>query len=102
MDCLPKYYNKTDTNITSCIKEYLKEFRIKYQIEKCSEYCPLECDTWMYTLNNFPAQLPSKGIIGEKSSNLKSLENFQQYEDVNKHFVAIRIYYTNLKYPFIY
>jgi len=101
MDCLPKYYNKTDTNITSCIKEYLKEFRIKYQIEKCSEYCPLECDIWMYTLNNFPEQLPSKGIIGEKSSNLNSLENFQQYEDVNKHFVAIRIYYTNLKYTFI-
>jgi hypothetical protein len=101
IDCATKYYNKIETNTTLCIKDYLKKFRINDQNSKCSEYCPLECDTWKYTLNTYSEQLPVNGKIGNKSSSLNSLEKFKQYEDVNRHFFGIRVHYNDLKYTFI-
>jgi len=67
----------------------------------CVEYCPLECDSMSYIINTYNEQLPNKGIINETSKNDNGLTRFRSYEQVNKHFIGIRVYYRQLKYTIV-
>jgi amiloride-sensitive sodium channel subunit alpha len=100
-DCLRSYTDVFESNKKKCVAGYLKEFREKYQHEKCSKYCPLECDSMNYLINNYFELFPDSGQISLKAKSDYDLYNFSTYEEVSKHFIDLSIYYKNLKYKFI-
>ncbi len=48
-----------------------------------------ECDQWINTYNE---QLSNKGIKNETSRNDSNLTRFISCEQLNKHFIGIRVY----------
>jgi len=96
-----RQYNKPETILTKCISEYSKEFRKKYQYEKCTEYCPLECNSINYLIKTYSYQLPVIGKVSNKSKSNYYTTEFDTYEEIKKHFFGIRVYYNDLKYTFI-
>ena len=100
-DCLRSYTDVYESSTKKCVSEYLRKFREKYQHEKCSKYCPLECDSMNYLINNYFELLPDSGNISLNSKSDYGLHNFSNYEEVNKHFIVLYIYYNKLSYKFI-
>jgi len=100
-NCLRNALETYVSQTKKCVSEYLKNFRKKDQYVKCPEYCPLECDSMNYVLNNYNEQLPPNGNISQKVKSNVGLFNFSTYEEVNKHFIVLYIYYKNLNYKFI-
>jgi hypothetical protein len=100
-NCLRNALETYVSQTKKCVSEYLKNFRKKDQYEKCPEYCPLECDSMNYVLNNYNEQLPPNGNISQKVKSNVGLFNFSTYEEVNKHFIVLYIYYKNLNYKLI-
>jgi hypothetical protein len=84
-----------------CTREYIKNFRKNNQIKICSEYCPLECDSMNYVINTYNEQIPINGNISETASDYQFTQRFRTYEEANKHFIGLRVYYKNLKYTII-
>lgn len=103
-DCLrPDPY---DTNVTiemkECISTYLKKFRKESQFNKCNEYCPLECDSMSYQIENIVEQMPVSGNISVAIKDyFKYLNKFKTYEEANRNFIGLRVYYKDLKYTLI-
>ena len=100
-DCLRNVFDTFESKTKRCVSEYLKVFREKYQFEKCPEYCPLECDSMNYIINSYNEQFPLTGNISAISKADVGLYNFSTYEEVNKHFIVLYIYYNQLSYKFI-
>jgi len=48
-NCIRQLNIKEETDVQKCKAKYLTEFREKYQFEKFSEYCPLECDRMSFS-----------------------------------------------------
>jgi hypothetical protein len=103
INCISNVYNKQFFNKTmeKCISEYLKEFRKKFQDEKCREYCPLECDSMNYIINSYTEQIALSGNISLNSRSFIESDDFGTYEELKKSYFAIRIYYNELKYTLI-
>ncbi len=103
-DCLGRsvtYYEPSRAKIKNCIEIFLNNFRNEFQSQKCFEYCPDKCDSIDYTINNYFEPLPNSGIISNQSKKEYGLDKFNTYEEVNKHFVVLYVYYKDLKYTFI-
>jgi len=102
-NCVRQFYEPTTliNETKSCIANYLKDFQIKYQYEKCSEYCPLECDSWSYIIDMFSDSFPTVGPISNVTKNEYGLTKFMTYEQVQKSFMVIFVYYNDLKYTLI-
>jgi len=100
-DCLRNVFDTFESKTKRCVSEYLKEFRKKYQYEKCPEYCPLECDSEDYIINSYNELFPVAGNISAISKADIGLYNFSTYEEVNKHFIVLYIYYNKLSYKFV-
>jgi hypothetical protein len=100
-NCLRNLFDVFESQTKKCVSEYLNNFRKKDQYEKCPEYCPLECDSMNYVLNNYDELLPETGNISLKVKSSVGLFNFSTYEEVNKHFIVLYIYYKNLNYKLI-
>jgi dimeric dUTPase (all-alpha-NTP-PPase superfamily) len=100
-DCLRSYTDVFESSTKKCVSAYLRKFREKYQHEKCFKYCPLECDSMNYLINSYFELLPDSGNISLNPKSDYGLHNFSTYEEVNKHFIVLYIYYKNLNYKFI-
>jgi hypothetical protein len=100
-DCLRNLFDVFESQTKKCVTEYLSNFREKYQYDKCFKYCPLESESMNYIINSYNEQFPSTGNISLKTKSDYSLHNFSTYEEVNKHFIVLYIYYKNLNYKFI-
>jgi hypothetical protein len=74
------YNNINDTNIKACVDSFLS----KFEVEKCSNYCPLECDTLSYK-------------ISHSSKMISSLDN----SIIRTKIFKIYIFYEDLKYTLI-
>ncbi len=94
-NCLRQFYEENLNDTKQCVSEYLKEFSIS---DKCGVYCPSECDSMTYKITSSYGTFPKSGKISSKSKIENGLYNFETYEQVNKHFAAILIYYKDLKY----
>jgi len=101
IDCLRINMDIFESQTKKCISAYLKDFRKQSQYEKCPQYCPLECDSMNYIINTYNEQLPVTGNISLRAKSDVGLFNFSTYEEVNKHFIVLYIYYKNLNYKFI-
>jgi hypothetical protein len=97
-NCIRKINSLFETNEQKCIAKYLKDFRKKYQNEKCSKYCPLECDSMKYIINTYNEQFPLTGNISKK---VNFPAEYNTYEEIKKHYIEIFVYYNDLKYTVI-
>ena len=101
-DCI-KQPKEEETSIKACIARYLKEFRKNTQYENCAAYCPLECDSISYAITGYNEPIPinSGNISNSTRNSYSSLEKFDTYEEVSKHFIVIYVYYKELEYTLI-
>jgi hypothetical protein len=73
------YNNINDSNIKACVDSFLS----KFEVEKCSNYCPLECDTLNYQ-------------ISHSSKKISSLD-----DSIRNKMFKIYVFYEDLKYTLI-
>ena len=100
-NCHRQAYEVEETEIKKCISEYLQSFRKTSQIDKCINFCPEQCDSMSYSISNYVEQFPVSGKISENNKIDYGLSKFNNYEEVNKNFAIIYVYYKNLKYTII-
>ena len=89
-------YNKSETSDT-CEAKFIKNFQKNKPIETCSQYCPLECDSFKYEISHLLEQILSNGNITEGFE----YPQFRTYENVSRSFVSIAVYFDDLKYTLI-
>jgi hypothetical protein len=101
-DCVRQSFDISENDVKICISKYLNDFSNQYEREKCSKYCPLECNSMSYRINNYFELFPSSGNISSISKEYYGLlNNFNTYEEVNKHLTVLYVYFNDLKYTFI-
>jgi len=88
-------------NVSQCIEKYLIEFRIKDQYEKCQNYCPMECDSMSYSITPYSESLPTSGNISKISKEVFELGLYNTYEEVNRNYISLKVFYKNLQYTLI-
>jgi len=98
VNCIRNVNTILETNEQKCMARYLKDFRKKYQNEKCSQYCPLECESMNYIINTYNEQFPSTGSVSKKHN---FPAEYNTYAEIKKHFIEIFVYYNDLKYTVI-
>ena len=92
----------TTTNTSKCVLEYLKEFRNNLQFSKCYQYCPLECDSLSYNIKINTESFPVSGNLSDSfKKEYAYLQRFNTYEEVNRHYIGLRVYYKDLKYTLV-
>ena len=74
------YNNMNDSNIKACVDLFLS----KFEVEKCSKYCPLECDTLNYKISH------SSKMISSLETSIIRTKMFKVY-----------VFYEDLKYTLI-
>ena len=99
-DCVQKFY-EPGNKILTCINDYVNNFLKNLQKEKCQYFCPLECDSMSFSINNYIEQMPVSGSIGNQAKISYKLDNFSTYEQVNKHWIVINVFYKELKYNLV-
>ena len=82
-----------DFEIKNCSMSFLANF----DVEKCNEYCPLECESFTHEIYARSQTIVGTGNISEYFES----ELFQTYSDVANHYYGIYVYYNDLKYTFI-
>jgi amiloride-sensitive sodium channel subunit alpha len=98
-DCVKQFFDIKANDTKNCVSNYLSQFRVKLESEKCEQYCPLECDSTEYIINNYIEPFPSVGNISERTKNQYSyFNNFSTYEELNMNIASVRVYFKNLKY----
>ena len=93
-----------------CIQDHYYSFILENINQKCSKYCPLECDSISYETTNSFAQYPSlmyANVIKNdtlntlsKYWNRKLIENITA-EELHNYLVAFNVYYEALEYTII-
>ena len=83
------------SNKNECVQEFIE--KINNNKVDCSNYCPLECDSFTYETNTHLVMLPSQGNISLNSR----FSEFNTYENVSKTLFALRVYYHDLKFTLI-
>jgi len=85
-----------NTKIESCINTFMNDFN---RLDLCTDYCPLECDSFRYEINQITKPLLA---TGKCSGCLKTYGlNFETYENLTKSFFSLAVYYKDLKYTLI-
>jgi hypothetical protein len=100
-NCFRQINKQAETEVQKCNAKYLNDFRKNDQYEKCSEYCPLECDRISYLITPYSEQISSANGNISKTPKSNYFSEFNTYEEVKKSFIGIRIYYNELKYTLI-
>lgn len=99
-DCI---LNKNVSNFTKiCLSNSFKMLHRQNLINKCSSYCPLECDSMRYLIQTY-SQVATYdgGYIQPESFIFGTYPGFNNYSDVKKSYFSINVYYENLKYTLI-
>jgi hypothetical protein len=100
-NCIRRFYEPEGNDTKHCIADYLEKFRKDLQYKNCKNYCPTECNTMRFTMNSYYESLPTTGNISSLRKKEYSLERYENYEQVQKHYVSIYVYYQELKYTLI-
>jgi len=82
-----------DDKIRNCSMNFLANF----DVEKCNEYCPLECESFAQEIYARSQTIVGTGNVSEYFES----ELFKTYNDVANHYYGICVYYNDLKYTFI-
>jgi hypothetical protein len=92
---------KKFTALFNCSEKFRIDFSHNYSFkQECIDYCPVECDTIAYSFSTYTLEYPVSGNISiEDKSKFDS--NFNTYEEVQKNFYSLVIYYKDLKYTLL-
>ena len=88
-----KCYN---TKREKCINEFMNDFN---KLDLCTDFCPLECDSFRYEINQIIKPLLATGNC-RGCSNIYGLD-FETYENLAKKYFSFAVYYEELKYTLI-
>jgi hypothetical protein len=88
---------KTNLNVSKCTDNFIETFQSSDPFEKCSKYCPLECDSNKLLVSLNTQELPRTGDITKGFD----YTEFKTYENVSKSFFSIYVYYEDLDYTLI-
>ena len=102
--CIKKWSESSNlSEQKQCVEKFLKEkFETITLDQRCSKYCPLECDSMSFKITPYFEHFPTSiGLISRQTKLDEGLMNFSTYEDVRKHYASILIYYKDLKYTLI-
>ncbi len=89
--CLMKM---NDTKIKDCVENLISNF----EVNNCSKYCPLECDSNSYEIAQSVKPILANGNI---SSHHVYYSRFKTYENLTKTYYSLNVYYEELKYTLI-
>lgn len=90
--------------IRKCTERYLFNFRNKIENNECDTYCPMECDSISYAITSSSVSLPFNGKITNQTKSVfgfLGFNKYETYEQLNKNFIAIYVYYKDLTYTHI-
>jgi hypothetical protein len=101
-ECNCSIKSLNESFITKCIykinnDDCSKDFIANFDVAKCNQYCPLECDSFNYDIKARSQTIVATGNISDYFES--SL--FQTNEQVANHYYGIYIYYENLKYTYM-
>jgi hypothetical protein len=97
-DLWTKCYNYAETEeISDCTFNFTEEFASGNQYELCSEYCPLECNSFTFQIS----QTIQPIIVNGNLSSDFLYPKFKTAENFSKNFFSINVYYEELKYTLI-
>jgi len=92
---------KKFTSLFNCSEKFRIDFSRNHLFKKeCADYCPLECDSIKYSISTYTLEYPISGIISLEDKQ-KFDSNFNNYDDVQKSFYSLIIYYKDLKYTLL-
>jgi len=97
-DCILTWIDNRENKVKLCVSEFIEN---NEQIIDCTEYCPLECDTYSLNINTYSEDFKVSGMISNKSKHIYRLSNFSTYEEVKKQYIGIYVYYSELKYTIV-
>ena len=86
--------NSKDYNY--CSFDYEQKFELNVN-NLCNDYCPLECDSFVYEINHFSQNILTSGPINGDFFHTE----FNTFENVSKSFLGIYVYLEDLKYTLI-
>ncbi len=89
-----KCYKTTERE--KCINTFMNDFN---KLDLCMDYCPLECDSFKYEINQIVKPLLATGKCGGCLSTYDF--NFETYEYLTKTYFSLAVYYKDLKYTLI-
>jgi hypothetical protein len=90
------------SKLYKCSEQYRTDFSEDHSFEKrCSELCPLECDSIDYSLTTYTLDYPSVGNISKRDKSKHFNSKFRTYEEIHRNFYSLVIYYKDLKYTLI-
>jgi len=91
------------TSLWNCTKKFRKIFSENLFDKNCFQYCPLECDSIDYQLSVSYTGFPLTGNISEndKLNWFQKSSDFHTYEQVQRNYYSIAVFYEELKYLLI-
>jgi hypothetical protein len=84
------------TEREKCINTFMNDFN---KLDLCMNYCPLECDSFRYEINQIIKPLLATGNCKDCSKTYEF--NFETYEYLTKKYFSLDVYYNDLKYTLI-
>lgn len=102
-NCIRTLENSADcaesknSTIRLCYENYTKSFQKRNLLDLCSKYCPEECDKISFRVMQYSQQLPTSGKVNSSEFYSK----YQEYNQIQKNFISISVYYVDLKYTHI-
>jgi hypothetical protein len=101
-ECIRQWFEPNEISETKkCVEKFLTNFRKESIYQRCNDYCPLECDSMSYIITPYTEHFPVGGKIGKKNKIENDLELFETYEQVNKYFLNLEVYYKDLRYTYL-
>ena len=98
-------YNQTQFFCaTSVFVSFFKNSNFR---EKCDSLCPLECDSWHYTIQMTQAEYPTPAYVEILKKDDKVLSLFEKnasaitYEAIRSNMLTLAVYYDELGYTLI-
>jgi hypothetical protein len=89
------------SKLYNCSENFRTKFSENSFEQKCSEYCPLECNSIEYSLSTYTLDYPVTGKISDRDKYKHFDSKFDTYEEVQSSFYSLVIYYKDLKYTLI-
>jgi len=86
------------STIYNCSENFRTKFSENSFEQKCKEYCPFECDSIEYSLATYTMDYPNFGNKSDRDVVKHFSSKFYTYEEVQRSFYSMIIYYKDLKY----
>lgn len=97
-DCVLSNYEKiVDYCVGECVSEVIRNFYGIGQYQICSNYCPLECNSFNFDIQQCSEYIQSTGVI----NNTFEHPQFVTYDNASRAYFGLFFYYNDLKYTFI-